>query len=272
MTSLVGYVLWLLAPAVQVYLIVVMKRRGLHREFPIFFGYTVFQILSFVLQFAARHASSYTTYFFVYWVTAVIGVGIAFAVVHEIFDQVFRPYDSLRELGGILFKWAALVLVLVAMVSAAGGPQPGSQRVMATVLLLDRTVRVMQCGLVLFLFLFSGFVGLSKRSHIFGIALGFGIFAAIDLSMVTLRSAFGVLGNEQFSLLKSLAYNLSCGLWLWYLRAPEPERVVIDQRARGRDWNLALGTIAQPQESFLPMIETMVERVLERREATTAKP
>ena len=41
---------------------------------------------------------------------------LAFAVLREIFVQIFRPYESLREFGNILFRWAALVLILIGVV------------------------------------------------------------------------------------------------------------------------------------------------------------
>ncbi len=257
---------WWFVGAAHLLLVVLMIRRGLRRTFPTFFTYVLFQVVGFLAEILSRQLS-YSAYFYVYWAAGVIGVGLGFAVIQEIFSNVFRPYDSLRELGGILFKWAALVLVLVAVVSAAGGAQGAGPRLIQTILVLDRSVRVMQCGLVLFLFLFSGYLALSHRAHVFGIALGFGIFAAVDLLLMTLRVAFPGFAAVPMSLLKSGASCLACGMWIWYLSSPEPRRVVVDQRARSQEWNFALGALSTSEESFLPMIENAVERVLQRRES-----
>ena len=43
----------------------------------------------------------------------------------------------------------------------------------------------MQCGLVFFLLLFSEYLGISRRSLLFGISLGFGLFAAINMLVAT---------------------------------------------------------------------------------------
>jgi hypothetical protein len=195
-----------------------------------------------------------------------ITLGLEFSVLREIFHGIFRPYDSLRELGGVLFKWAAMVLALVAIVCAATGPVDG--RAVQMIVTLERSLRVMQVGLVLFLFLFAGHVGLSARSHVFGLALGFGIYAAVQLGVATLWAVWGAAEHSQLNLLNSIAYNIACLVWLQYLRAPEPQRLPIDYRARSMDWNLALQSINQPsQESFLPMVEDAVERVLQKRES-----
>jgi hypothetical protein len=263
------YALWLLAPAFQAYIAYLMWRRGMRDTYPIFFNYTVFESASTIALICLR--PWYHLYFYGYWVTSVIGFGLAFAVIFEVFQRVFRPYDTLRDFGNVLFRWAAVVLVLVAIVTAAGGTNGADMRVMQTILVLDRSVRVMQCGLVLFLFLFSGYLGLSSRAHIFGIALGFGIFASFDLGIVTMRAAFGPMNNTVLSLLKSAIYSGACGLWLFYLRSPEPERRKVEHRLRMPEWNYALADVVHPPaETFMPMIESAVDRILAQRSAENA--
>ena len=53
--SAVGYVLWLLAPVCQIFLLIFMLRRKLRAEFPFFFSYTVFQVISFAVQYGVYH-------------------------------------------------------------------------------------------------------------------------------------------------------------------------------------------------------------------------
>jgi hypothetical protein len=135
-------------------------------------------------------------------------------------------------------------------------------------LVLERSVYVMQIGIVLFLFLFSGMVGLTSRSHIFGVALGFGVFAAGNLLYFTVLSALGgSSGAMAFTLLKAFSYNAACIIWLSYLRSPDPVRIPSVQPARSMELHLALQTAGQStHENFMPMIEGLVERVLEKRQ------
>ena len=45
---------------------------------------------------------------------------------------------------------------------------------------LQRSVRVVQLGLILFMLLFSRFLGVSRKQVSFGISLGFGLFAGVE--------------------------------------------------------------------------------------------
>jgi hypothetical protein len=269
--EILKYVLWIGAPIVQGYLLGVMVRRGLRRDFPAFFAYTVFALISFVANFTTCHYS-YKLYFCVFWISSIINVGMAFAVIREIFYTIFRPFDSLRDLAQVLFKWVSIVMLVVAVVGVISAGHAGAiDRLMQTMYVIERSVYVMQVGLLLFLFLFSGLVGLTARSHVFGVALGFGIFAAGNLLYFTIFSAFGISsGASAFVLLKMLFYNASCIIWLSYLHSPDPERMLAVEPARSMELHLALQTAGQSShENFMPMIEDLVGRVLEKRQSGT---
>src|ERR1700676_772523 len=53
---------------------------------------------------------------------------------------------------------------------------------------LQRSVRIVQFGLILFLLLFSRFLGVSRKQVSFGISLGFGLFAGVELMLMALNS------------------------------------------------------------------------------------
>lgn len=260
------YAFWVLPVLVQAALAVIMMRRQLRRSMPLFFSYVLFQLASFCIQFPLYHLS-YAGYFYSYWTTSIVSCLLGFAVMHEVFTHIFRPYDSLRELAMVLFRWAAVVLVLVATVMGASGSQADMPRLLGTILALERSVRVMQCGMVLFLLLFSSHLGLTTRHHVFGISLGFGVFAAVDLVVATLRATFGQIALTQMALLKPAAYACAILIWTYWLRVPEPERIKVEMRHQAERWNFALADASRPQDSFMAAVESAVERVLSKREA-----
>src|SRR5262249_25793133 len=148
-------------PALQLFVLGLMFWRKLHRTFPVFFSYIAFQIAAFALTFPLRLQGPrfYTAFFYVYWATTAISVVIGFGVIHEVFQDVFRPYHTLRDLGSVLFKWAGLVMLMVAAVVAASTPSAAQDPIVAGITALQRSVRVIQCGLVLFLLVFSRYLG-----------------------------------------------------------------------------------------------------------------
>lgn len=257
------YAFWIAPIPVLVFLAATMTRRNLRRDFPVFFTYVIFQIISFAFLFAFFHWS-YKVYFCTYWLTSAAGVVLGFAVMREIFANLIRPYDALRDLGSVLFRWAAAVLVMVAGVIAASGAPSKLGGMVMVIFALERSVRVMQCGLVLFMLLFSAHLGISSKHYVFGISLGFGIFAAVELMILTLY-ALGTHESVGMNLLKAMTYTVSTVIWAHYMLSPEPERITEHARAHTERWNLALANVRDPEYNFLPMIESAVERVLSKR-------
>jgi hypothetical protein len=251
-------------------IIAMMIKRGLRQEFPLFFSYVVFQgIVSTLLVVLRPH---YGLYFYAYWTTALLGVFVEFVVIYEIFSHIFRPYETLRRIGMVLFRWAALVLVMVAIVTSVASGQSGLGQVMTTILALERAIRVMQVGLVLFLFLFSQQVGLTQRHRVFGISLGFGITAAVELVLVTMITNMNSGQHVGISLLSSGACVTASGVWCYYMRIDEPERVRVEHAIEAGRLNMVVAGDIHPaqQAAFLPYIEGAVERILAEREQQKA--
>src|SRR6202142_3010035 len=160
-------VLWLVQPVLQGAIAVVVFRRKLHQQFPMFFAYTVFQVPLFFFEFpvyrravAPAYSDTFwpSAYFYTFWVSSAVNVVLAFKIIHEIFLDIFRPYPALRDLGTALFKWAALIMVLVSVVVISvtpGWDDPFSR----TIEIVQRCVRVIQCGMVLFLLAFCKNLG-----------------------------------------------------------------------------------------------------------------
>jgi len=94
-------------------------------------------------------------------------------------------------------------------------------RFMLVVNLLDRAASIAQCGLLLGLFLFAAYMGLSLRSNVFGIALGLGIYSAVTLAAAAIRTQFGYVGITALNYITMATYHVSVVIWLVYLWAPE---------------------------------------------------
>ncbi len=271
----IDYVLWFPAPVLQAGVLVCMFRRGLHRDYPFFFNYTILQVVSSPFL-ALANIYSYVIYYYAYYVSIGLSVLLSFAVLQEIFKDAFRPYEALRDLGVILFRWSALVVFLVGVMWAINAAhKPEYNVVQDMILLADRSLRLMQCGLVFFLLLFSEYLGIPHRSFLFGISLGFGFFAAVDMLVVTGASHHGILHRATLSQINSAAYLLTVIIWLGYTLAAAPSASKVSDSVvlRSKDWNSALqdARIPSPEDSLLDTMDRTVERLLYPPEESPVK-
>ncbi len=259
------YASWILGPVLQIALLAFMIRRKLRLTFPLFFSYILFQLLkSACLSLVYRYA--YADYFDAYWTGNAISVFLALLVMDEIWRQLFGSYPGFQKLGSLLFRWACVLLFLIAVVVATSSQHSNADRVIAAVFTFDRTMRLMQCGLVFLLVVLSRFVRSIWRKQVFGIALGFGIFASIELILVSILTRYGASHIATISLVKSIAYNSVTLLWIGYVRLASPAPCAVPAHPQFEDWDVALlaSSGAAVDGSFLTMVEGAVERVLAR--------
>lgn len=266
MTSLIQNALWISHPVLEVAVAAIMFRRKQHRTFPVFFTYLVAQVLFFCLLFPIKKLGDYSAYFYGYWICAAISLILGFKVIYEVFGDVFRPYHALKDLGAVLFKWSGLVMVLAAVVIAAASPSGEQQgTLIAAMLITQRGVRVVQCGLVLFLLVFSRYLGVSWKQNSFGIALGFGIYAAAELGTFALYSS----GREHAMTAASfdaIAYTVAVLIWFGYFALRSCPREESHNLLTSQRWNQSLADLQNPTagDSLIPMFEGMVDRAFSK--------
>ncbi|HUA15207.1 MAG TPA: hypothetical protein VMG31_07905 [Verrucomicrobiae bacterium] len=268
-TRLLYYALWIAHPLLQMGIVTLMLRRGLQRKFKYFFGYILTQLVSFAVVFAALWHSR-VEFFYVYWLSTAVSVAFGFGVIHEVFIDVFRSFHTLRDLGTVLFKWAGLVMLLVAGVVSVSTNASDVKPWMQAIITAQRCVRIVQVGMVLFLLFFARYLGLSRRQHSFGIALGFGSFAVVEL--VLLASWVGNhLANPWISIVNMSAYNATLLLWTGYVWVKSPARDANATLLQSQRWEQSLSDIQHPlpADSLIPMFEGMVDRALSRRQPET---
>ncbi|HXW92439.1 MAG TPA: hypothetical protein VEK33_17960 [Terriglobales bacterium] len=264
MNAKIQLALWISHPVLELLLASALVWRRLYRRFPVFFAFVVFQLLHFAVLFPIHQSGNYKLYFYSYWISSTIDLTFGFLVIHEIFLDVFRAYHTLRDLGTILFKWAALVMMIVALVVAVSAPTERSPIVVA-VLTMQRCVRVIQCGLVLFLMIFSNYLAVSWKQPSFGIALGMGVLASTQLAGNALYSGLKISGSS-FALANTSLYCCTVLVWLGYAAMKAAAPVDVATALVSQRWERSLTDLQHPAPagSLIPMFERMVDRALSR--------
>ena len=222
-------------------LILFAWRKELRKEYPFFFSYLFFQSLSSALlhllffRTFVLHSGNKMTYFYLYWVQSALVDIFALAVFRELFFAAFKPFAGLRDMARVVFRWAAVAMILIGAAVVFSSSLPGAQRVTFLVANFERAICIMQCALLLFLFMGSSYLGLSRRSNIFGLSLGFGILAATNLAfyiafnvVVPLMGYKGILSAMLLRLPPAIAFALAPAIWVVYGMSAEPAREVLD--------------------------------------------
>jgi hypothetical protein len=258
------YALWIAHPVLELGIGIFMLRHGLLRKFKFFFAYILTQLATFILLFPV-YGRSYEVAFYISWACNAVSVTFGFLVIHEVFVDVFRLFHTLRDLGSVLFKWAGLVMLLVAGVVSVSTNSSELAPWMQAIVTSQRCVRFIQVGMILFLLFFAHYVGVSRKQLSFGIALGFGSFAVIELILIS-----SWIGNHLtgplMSMANMVAYNCSLVLWLSYVALKRPARDSTQTLLQPQRWEQSLSDIHNPlpEDSLIPMFEGMVDRALSR--------
>ena len=227
----------------QLPLAVAVIGKRLWRSLPIFAAYSLTNTLAVVVLYSmgkalpTPHAYSYAYYLF-----ESIGVVLGFGVVYEVFSEILEPYAALKRIAGNTSRWVLGGLVVLCLVVLVAQPSGDKSPLASALLITQEAARIVEVGLLVFLFLFSRAFGLHWRQNIFGIALGLGIFIAIELAGLALRVTLGPAANQWFNLSRALAFNVSLLIWLGYILAPEriTSTAVLPQRAQLEQWNQAI--------------------------------
>jgi hypothetical protein len=158
---------------------------------------------------------------------------LTIAMIYGVFGIAMRPFVGLRRIGQLIFRWVAAVSALLAMVVALG-PQVFASGQASTVALTTGLQRV-QDGvgvLTLCLLVFVCFaikpLGLTYRSHIFGVALGLGVMSTVQLvqaAWFATTQAHSV--YSPIYLVSTLGCCAAYFIWGTYFAMPEPARNMI---------------------------------------------
>lgn len=235
------YALWVAPALLMATIAAVMRRRRLHRELPAFFCYAIFIALRTPILFVVFHRNP-RAYSYLYWIAEAGSAVLGFATIHEVFRCLFRGREAPGRLGGLFFRWTAGLFVLLAVVAAALAYQSDASWMEAAVLPLTQGVRLVQCGLLLFLFVFSYFSGLAWRNYVLGIALGFGLFASVQLASAAMQAHLGMVNYQTWRWVNMISYNCAVLVWLTYLLAPQgaEDAARVPVTSEVKSWNQAL--------------------------------
>ena len=217
----------------------------------------------------------YKLYFWTYWSSYSLEIILGFGIIYSIYRLSMAPLPGLQKLGGVMFRWAAYISLAIAFAMAFGPHVTSASYVTRFISQLQQTESVLTLCLLLFVCVTITPIGLSTRSKVFGVCLGFGLNSTAQLvasswfgSVHSLTTVFGVMNG--------VASCLSLAIWAVYFIMPEPKRriIMLPTTSPFLRWNqisaalgdapgyVALGTVTQ--DMFAPAELEMMRRASEK--------
>jgi hypothetical protein len=257
-------------------------RSGLSKRFPAMMTYlglracsavTLEIILNLHRFFSIGNTLQYSVYFYTYWSFYTLGAIAIFFVIQEIFCHVTEPVPGIRRFGLLAFRWVAIISFIISVSSSLPLKGVGAG-LMSIGFQVMRCVSILELCLLAFLALFIHSLGRSFRSVAFGIALGFGVQAAMELILSVVATRSSVL---DVNINLALQVVITCVLtgWMAYFLLPQPEAEleaitlpVSSSLIRWDEIASALGhstphvAVGQAGAFFLQDVEQVVDKVL----------
>ncbi len=243
--SLLWHYLWAAPNVLLLLLAVIIYRRSLHREFPVFLIFAVVQgvagLALYLMGLAYWRFRPPLISGVLWWqanfVHLLIEVALKFALIGEIFSQLLRPFPALSKLGKLMIRVVGPALVLTATWIVALSRTSEFAPVVANSLRLDLADYVMQCGMLLCILLFAAYFHLAWGRLASGIALGLGLAGSVQLGTWAVWSNLAV-SFQQRNLLDFVnmgVYQLSVLIWFYYVLTTKATRMDKLSEDDGRD-------------------------------------
>ncbi len=221
-----------LEPLLCIAVIVFLLRSKASRDYVYLTALLSVRLVSDLVCLSLIHLSSisvqlgYRIYFYTYWGSYAVEAILSVLIVYSIFKLAMAPLPGLQTLGVLIFRWAAAISVAVSLGITLAPHHSGAEFIMALVSQIQQTSSILTLCLLLFVCFAIRPMGLSQRSRIFGVSLGLGLMATVNLVAAAWLSH-----NQDMqsivSLINGITMFAALCIWSAYFALPEPKRRMI---------------------------------------------
>jgi hypothetical protein len=170
----------------------------------------------------------YEIYFYSHWILFFVEYGLLLLVIYGVFRKAMKPLEGLHRAGKIVFRWVCGVSLALSMGMALGPHAAEPFHLAAVAAQLEQGISVLTLCLLLFVCFSTRYLGLTYRSHIFGVSLGLGVFAATTLVQSAWLATIGAQTvYSPIYLFGTVSGCIAFLTWGTYFAMPAPERKMI---------------------------------------------
>ena len=228
--------------------------------------------------------TAYRLFFYVYWVSYALASALSLLVVYSIFRLAMEPLKGLQTLGTLIFRWAGVISIAVASAIALSPHQSGLKFFMNAATQFQRTSCVLTLCLLVFVCFAIRPMGLQFGSRIFGVSLGLGFSACVNLVLAAWFTRSLDMKGSPVSLISGVSGSITLLIWSAYFTIPEPKRriIVLPTTSPFLRWNQISEVLGDepgyvaiagvPPEIFAPAEIEIMRRASLAMNAETAPP
>lgn len=186
-------------------------------------------ILFFRKEIGISKLLAYNIYACTHWISFFILSALLLLIIYSVFRHAMKPLEGLHRAGKVIFRWVFGASLAVSLIIAIG---PHAETSTAYIQKISGQIQqgtsVLTICLLLFVCFAIRYLGLTYRSHIFGISLGLGVFATVSLVETAWfsTSASESLYSPMY-LYSAFGACIALLVWGTYFAMPEPERKMV---------------------------------------------
>jgi hypothetical protein len=204
-------------------ILVLMAKRRLYVQFPLFTSYIAYTILQTVLR--AAFLSNIHLYFLVYWFTAPCEVILSILAAHESFRRVFRVFYLARWFRSCFPEAIALAL-LYSFLMGYFSPPAHARGIYAAIISGMLMAQYVILTISIAFFVLTKLLQVPWRIHEYRIVAGFGLSSGVTALAAGVRSVFVTRFPFLSDMLPAVSYLLALGIWLSAMAYPLPAQAV----------------------------------------------
>lgn len=217
--------------------LIVMYRRRVLRTFGVVTAFlavnslavaTAIPLLFYRKDLGISKVVCYEIYFYSNWLFFALEYTLLLLIIYSVFSKAMKPLAGLHHVGKVIFRWIGGVSVALSVAVVAGPHISGSFSLATLAGQIQEGTSILMLCLLLFVGLSTRMLGLTYRSHIFGVSLGLGIFATTALvESAWFASGVGQTLYSPVYIFSALGACVGILTWGAYFAMPEPERGMI---------------------------------------------
>jgi hypothetical protein len=251
--SLLWHYLWIGPHILQAFLTLLLCRRGFSRRFPVFFAYLAFEAVEEFTLYAMDVVplGSVRAWWLAFCAGLIVEGTLRLGVIRELLSHLLRSKPAIANSGIRLFGSAGVVLLFLAAAAAAYAPMDRPHYVWTyRAHLLLQSFYIVQCGLILLLFVFAAHFRLTWDRQSFAIALGFGIVFCQHMgAWAVVTSGIWSDRHHLLEFINMGTYHLCVLIWCYYLLVPHKSAITSAGALPENNlaaWNRELERLLQP--------------------------